>query len=160
MIVVADTSPLNYLIQIESDYLLSQLYQRILVPGAVIEELAHPDAPTKVQAWLSRLPEWVEVCQTAFLPDADVALLDRGEREAIQLAVERNAELLLIDERKGREVARRRGFATTGTLGVLLDAGFHGLVNPELAYRRLVAETTFRTSASLEAHFMSQISRV
>jgi predicted nucleic acid-binding protein len=76
--------------------------------------------------------------------------LGRGKREAIQLAEERRASLLLIDERKGQSEAARRGLYTTGTLGVLLDAGEAGLIDPPQAYQRLVEETTFRTSRALE----------
>ena len=77
--------------------------------------------------------------------------LGRGEREAIQLAEEQRASLLLIDERRGQSEAVRRGLSTTGTLGVLLDAGEAG---PPQAYRRLIEETTFRTSPALEGHFL------
>jgi len=48
MIVVADTSPLNYFLQIGCEFLLSSLYQRVLVPQAVFDELAHRDAPKVV----------------------------------------------------------------------------------------------------------------
>jgi predicted nucleic acid-binding protein len=83
--------------------------------------------------------------------------LDLGERQAIQLAEEQSADLLLIDERKGCSEAIRRGLRTTGTLGVLLSGGSVGLIDPELAYRRLLTETTFRTSADLEERFLQLI---
>lgn len=57
MIVVADTSPLNYLLQINCESLLPSLYQRVLVPPAVLHELAHPEAPKVVGQWLLHLPE-------------------------------------------------------------------------------------------------------
>jgi predicted nucleic acid-binding protein len=59
-----------------------------------------------------------------------------------------------MDERKGRFEAKRRGFKTTGTLGVLLSAGELRLIDPEEAYRRLITETTFRTSAGLQKRFL------
>ncbi len=159
MIVVADTSPLNYLIQIESEHLLPQLYQRVLVPLAVIRELRNRDAPQIVRRWASRVPSWLEVLETANAPYPDLAYLDPGEREAIQLAQERSADLLLIDERKGRLAAQRRGLMTTGTLGVLLRAGELGFADPVATYQRLVSKTSFRTSASLETHFLEMVSR-
>ena len=133
MIVVADTSPLNYLIQIDCDHLLAKLYERIIfVPASVMQELGHAAAPVLVRAWLTNVPAWIEVCQSVAAPDLELADLDPGEQEAIQLAEEQNADLLLIDERKGRRRARERGLKTTGTLGVLLGAlvSFNWLIPP------------------------------
>jgi predicted nucleic acid-binding protein len=158
MIVVADTSLLNYLIQIDCDSLLPQLYGRIVVPVGVMQELGHRGAPAAVRMWLTKVPAWIEVSQTSSMPDAGLAFLDFGEREAIQLAEERHADLLLMDERKGRLEAKRRGLKTTGTLGVLFSAGELRLIDPASAYRRLLTETSFRTSAALEAHFLRLIS--
>jgi predicted nucleic acid-binding protein len=157
MIVVADTSPLNYLIQVDCDDLLPKLFGRILVPAGVMQELSHANAPAAVRAWLNQVPAWVEVCPANPTPDAELASLGMGEREAIQLAENRHADLLLMDERKGRLEAQRRGLKTTGTLGVLVTAGELGLVDAHRAYRRLLTETTFRTSAALEAYFLGQI---
>jgi predicted nucleic acid-binding protein len=106
--------------------------------------------------WLTRLPSWVDVRLITSPPDSELAFLGLGERDAIQFAEEHHADLLLMDERKGRLEAKRRGLMTTGTLGILLSAGELRLIDPELAYRRLIAETTFRTSAALEAQFLGQ----
>jgi predicted nucleic acid-binding protein len=154
MIVVADASPLNYLIQIECAGLLRQLYGRVLVPSAVIEELRHPAAPFMVTNWLKCVPDWIEVRAIAPRQDPALDVLDAGEREAIQLAEEQHADLLLIDEREGRFEANRRGIATTGTLGVLLDAGRRGFVDAEPAYQRLINDTTFRASPEVRATFL------
>jgi predicted nucleic acid-binding protein len=160
MIVIADTSPLNYLIQIDCDYLLPQLYGRIIVPTGVMRELGHPGAPAAVRMWLTRVPAWIEVGLTSSMPDEKLAFLDLGEREAIQLAEERHADLLLMDERKGRLEAKRRSLRTTGTLGVLLSAGELKLIDPAAAYRRLLVNTSFRTSAALEEQFLGQINPI
>jgi predicted nucleic acid-binding protein len=157
VIVVADTSPLNYLIQIGCEDLLPQLYGRIVVPSAVMQELADSGAPTVVRTWMLHVPSWIDVRPVTSVPDAALVHLDLGEREAIQLAQEQHADLLLIDERKGRLEAKRRGLITTGTLGVLLTAGELELIDPKVAYRRLLAETTFRTSATLETQFMQKL---
>lgn len=157
MIVVADTSPLNYLLQINCESTLPTLYKRIIVPSAVLAELSHPDTPKEIRIWLAHLPEWIEIRQTDSPPDPSLALLDPGEREAIQLAQEHYAELLLIDERRGRLEAHRRGLATTGTLGVLLAAGQHGLINAELMYQKLLTTTNFRSTPELEGRFLERV---
>jgi predicted nucleic acid-binding protein len=157
MIVVADTSPLNYLIQIDCDNLLPRIYGEIIVPSGVMQELGHASAPAAVRQWLTRIPDWIDVRLAVSSPDAKLAFLGIGEREAIQLAEEQHADLLLMDERKGRLEANRRGLMTTGTLGVLLAAGELKLIDPAIAYHRLIIETTFRTSAALEARFLREL---
>ncbi len=98
IVVVADTSPLNYLIQIDCDDLLPALYERVFVPSAVVEELGHPRAVAAVRAWLTRVPPWLVVQHVAEAVDARLARLDPGERQAIQLAKREHADLLLMDE--------------------------------------------------------------
>ncbi|HZR27677.1 MAG TPA: hypothetical protein VFA71_02770 [Terriglobales bacterium] len=160
MIVVADTSPLNYLVQIGCESLLPalyKLYKRVVVPSAVLAELSHASAPPAIRKWLLDVPNWIEICGVLSQPDAALAFLDLGEREAIQLAEEQHADLLLIDERRGRLEAKRRGLITTGTLGVLLAAGEHGLIDPGAAYKRLIVETSFRTTPKLQKAFLDSL---
>jgi predicted nucleic acid-binding protein len=157
LIVVADTSPLNYLIEIDYIDLLHQLYGSIVIPHAVAYELSHRDAPLKVRKWVERLPDWVNTRGSSSQPDPGLTSLDLGEREAIQIALEVDADLLLIDERQGSKEAERRGLTVTGTLGVLLDAGLPELIDPEAAYRRLIRETNFRKSAELENAFFARV---
>jgi uncharacterized protein len=157
MIVVADTSPINYLIQIGEIELLSSLYERVMIPPAVLEELTHSGAPAAVRIWMIDHPAWMEVWLTSGESDPAIAFLDKGEREAILLAEEHGANLLLVDDRKAQVEAVRRGLETTGTLGVLISAGAQGLVRGEEAYRRLVTQTTFRKSDALEAIFLKRV---
>src|SRR5215212_6248550 len=63
MLVVADTSPLRYLVVIQAIELLPLLYERVVVPQAVLTELQHPRSPREVRAWLATPPAWVEVRQ-------------------------------------------------------------------------------------------------
>ncbi len=156
MIVVADASPLNYLIQIDCDTLLPRLFGKVVVPAAVIEELRHPATPPAVASWLVQMPAWIEVRAVTALADPALDVLDPGEREAIQLAQELHANLLLIDERRGRLEARRRAIPTTGTLGVLLAAQRRGMVNAETAFQRLLDETTFRATPGVREAFVQQ----
>jgi predicted nucleic acid-binding protein len=61
MIVVSDTTPLNYLILIDSAHVLPALFGRVYAPPAVIWELAHPRSPEPVRRWTDSLPEWLTV---------------------------------------------------------------------------------------------------
>ena len=160
MIVVADTSPLNYLIQIGCESLLPVLYTRVMIPPAVLAELGDAAAPSAVRQWILHVPEWIEVKRTFSPPDVSLSALDPGEQEAIQLAEEQHADLLLIDERKGRIEATRRGLATTGTLGVLLAAAERGSIDAAAIYRRLIAETNFRSTPELEKSFLQQVEEI
>ncbi|HEX8137560.1 MAG TPA: DUF3368 domain-containing protein [Pyrinomonadaceae bacterium] len=142
MIVVSDTSPLNYLILIGQAEVLERLYGRVLVPQAVWSELQSGGAPVPVQEWVANLPGWVEISE---VPDSTLKL-DPGEQEAITLAERLKADLVLLDERRGREMVRMRGLAVIGTLGVLEAAAAQGLLDLPVAMEQL-QKTSFRVSA-------------
>jgi predicted nucleic acid-binding protein len=148
MLVVADTSPLNYLILIEQTAVLPALYTRVLLPPAVVTELGDPEAPEMVRAWVSVLPPWCEKRQPMATPSLELEALGAGEREAIVLAQEARADALLIDEEDGRRAARARALTVTGTLGVLERAAERGLLNLPDVLARLRA-TSFRVRESL-----------
>ena len=147
-VVVADTSPLNYLILIEAIDLLPRLYGRIIIPTEVLSELIDDGAPRRVSEWAMMPPEWVEVRSATLTNDPALSLLDQGERCAILLAQSEPEVLLLIDEAAGRLEASRRGIPNTGTVGVLRAASIAQLVDLPSALARLVA-TNFRISKSL-----------
>jgi predicted nucleic acid-binding protein len=148
MIVVSNTTPLNYLILIGEIELLERLYGRILIPPAVLAELAAAKSPEAVRMWAGSLPGWVEVRRPSIDPDALLSRLQVGEREAILLACEVGADLLLIDERAGRRAGQSRRLHVAGTLALLMDAGWRGPVDFNDAIDRL-AGTTFHASEGL-----------
>ncbi len=78
IVVVADTSPLNYLIQIHCDHVLPALYERVFVPAAVVEELDHPRTTAAVRTWLANTPAWLVVEQVDEPVDPQLARLDPG----------------------------------------------------------------------------------
>jgi predicted nucleic acid-binding protein len=83
--------------------------------------------------------------------DPTFRYLDAGEAEAIAIALEHSANLVLLDERKGRHAARQRGLAVSGTLGVIALGALRGLVNMPDALARL-RRTNFRASPKLIRH--------
>ena len=148
MLVIADASPLHYLVLIGYVEILPALYGRIIVPERVFAELRHQLTPTIVREWIEARPEWLEVRQAHLTASGSLAELDDGEREAILLAMELEADLLLLDDRRARVEASRQSLTFTGTLGVLEAASRRDLVNlPETLSRLL--ETNFRVDPSL-----------
>jgi predicted nucleic acid-binding protein len=147
-VVVSDTSPLSYLVEINCEHLLPALYGRVLIPRAVLQELSNPGTPASVRTWLTHAPEWLVIRDASPLSDPALEQLDLGERQAIQLARDEHADLLLIDDRAGVRVALDLGLEVTGTLGVLLQAAKQGLVDVERALRKLQT-TSFRYTPRL-----------
>jgi predicted nucleic acid-binding protein len=137
MIVVADTSPINYLVLIQHIEILPRLYQRVLIPTAVERELLHAKTPQAVRAWMDNRPDWLEVRSVNSLPDPSMADLDSGEAEAIYLAEEVRAHQIIVDETFGRRVAESRGLQVIGTLGILREASQRNLLNFREAIDRL-----------------------
>lgn len=129
MIVVSDTSPINNLAAIDQLHLLQQLYKTVVIPEAVYQELSDPSFPvagaTEVQTF-----DWIQTCAVSDRTIVETLSneLDIGEAEAIALAVEIQADQLLIDERRGRLVAERLNLRYTGILGILVEAKSQGLI--------------------------------
>lgn len=119
-VVIADTAPINYLVLIGQVDLLGKVFARILIPPAVCEELRHADAPIEVRKWATVFPAWIELAAPpARLSEPALDRLDIGEREAIALAQQLRADLILMDDREGVIAARSIGLTVTGTLGIL-----------------------------------------
>jgi len=154
MIVVADSSPLHYLLLIEQVDLLRRLYSEVLIPQPVLAELSRPTSPAAVRGWLSSAPQWLRVMPVSVEEIASVTdSLDLGERAAIALAQTVRADLLLIDEAAGRREANRRHIRVTGTLGVLRTAAEKGFVDVKDVLRRLQATNFYVDETLIEKEF-------
>jgi len=136
--------------------LLRLLYGRILVPPGVIAELKHPVAPKPVQDWAVNAPAWVEVLSPK--SSLIVPQLDPGESQAIALAAEVHADVVLMDEQAGRQEAVRRGLKVAGTLSVLGEGEQAGLVKFDVAIAEL-QKTSFRVSQTVLAEIRAKRSR-
>ena len=119
-----------------------------------------------VRNWIAVPPQWLEIHRTSGPDATDIAGLGAGEAEAITLAVELHADLLLMDDRRGVKAARGKGVEITGTLGVLGLAGQRGIIDLAEAFERINLSTlrfatrktswtssSTRTPASLNAGF-------
>jgi predicted nucleic acid-binding protein len=153
--IAADTTPLNYLILIEAAEILPRLYGNVLIPPAVRDELAHANTPDVVRTWIAQAPSWLRIASLKQPVDPVLLRLDAGEREAISLASELQAELVLIDERDGAMAARQLGLRVTGTLAVLDLAAARGWIDLRAMFNRL-RQTTFRAPLRLMASMLEQ----
>jgi predicted nucleic acid-binding protein len=155
MIVIADTTPLNYLILIDHADVLPTLYGRVFIPQAVYQELQQGRTPAVVQAHIAARPSWLEIRNITLPIDSTLTALDRGEQEAIVLAEELKADVLMIDDKDGRRAAAERNLVVIGTLGVLEEAAKLGLLDLPSAVSKL-KETTFRADPRLLAVFLER----
>ena len=132
MLVVSDTTAITNLAAINQLELLHSLYGDIVVPEAVKRELVDPgiDNPGSIEvqtkSWLVVYRVMKDSVVTQLL--SDYIALDVGEAEAIALAMQIAADLLLIDDGEGRRIAKELGLTITGLLGVLLDAKEQALI--------------------------------
>ncbi len=146
MIVISDTSPINYLVLIDEINLLPKLFGEIIIPPSVLDELKSSKAPLKVQKWLDTKPNWLEV-RTVLSVDSSIKL-GAGETEAISLAKEINADLILIDDKKARQAAIERGLKVAGTINILELASIKNLLEMKDAFDKL-QKTNFRISQKI-----------
>jgi uncharacterized protein len=129
MKVVSNSGPLINLAKVSQFVLLQDLFQRITIPPAVFEEVVirgggQPGAgETNTAQWITR-----GMLRRSDIADILAAELDRGEAEAIALALQEKADWLLIDERVGRRFAQRVGLKVKGTLGILLEGMRRGYI--------------------------------
>ena len=128
MIVVSDASPLISLAVVGCLDVLRSLYERVIIPEAVYQEIT--GVPGLPGALTIQELEWIvsQPVQNETIVRALQGELDYGEAEALALAVELQADLILIDERRARAIAARMGLSVVGVLGVLVEAKHKALV--------------------------------
>ena len=151
MVVIADTSPLNYLILIGHAEVLASLFGVVVIPPAVFEELSRQGTPERVREFVHSKPDWLRVSAPVMgaLVAAHEEGLDDGEREAIALAEAiGSGVLLLVDDEKGRAAAERRRIRVLGTLGVLDLAAAQRLIDLPAALDQLL-RTNFHVARKL-----------
>ena len=136
----------------------AKLFGTILTPSAVEREILDPHAPPSVQHWMAERPPWLQVREVQTAPDAELTgQLDPGEAEAIQLAQELRADALIMDERRGRQVAAGRGLTVIGVLGMLRESYRRGFIDNPIALVVQLRSLGFRASRALTRRFEEQI---
>jgi predicted nucleic acid-binding protein len=156
--VVSNTSPISNLAIIGD--LLSARYGQVVIPPAVaveLQALTHRDGNAAIQAAVNAGWLVTEPLPAGSEADRLCKSLDAGEAEAIALAAATAADVLLLDERRGRIVAREFGLNVAGVLGELLHAKLAGsvpLLKTEI--ERLRVDARFFISPSIESYFLKE----
>lgn len=145
-IVIADTSCLIALTNIEAINVLKELYREIFITEEILNEFGDP------------VPEWIKIerVKNDNYRKLLVQVLDPGEASAIALALDFDNVLLILDDLKGRKEAEKLGFKITGTLGVLYKAKQQGIINELKAYLEKLKNVGFRISENIEKEILKR----
>lgn len=151
ILVVSDTSAISALLQVGKESVLRALYDRVVIPRAVEGELLRSH---------QSIPDFIDVCDVQDNVELDRlrSVLDEGEACAIALAQQLHADLLLIDEKKGRMEAEHIGLRYMGLVGVLIEAKRRGVI-PALRplMDRLVDDVGFRLAPPLRSAVLREV---
>lgn len=154
--ILCDTSPLQYLHQLGCLELLPRIAENVVVPPAVVRELAEG----KAAGYNVPAPDglaWITVCRPLAAPvERLVGDLGAGETEVLMLALERPDAVAIIDDKLARRVAETLRIKFTGTLGVLLDAKRSGLIEAVAPWLDRLEELRFRLSARARAALLRE----
>jgi predicted nucleic acid-binding protein len=159
--VISNSSPIIHLTKVGRLDLLHELYDVVVVPSAVYAECLS-EGKDRVEIEIIKRADWLQVAPVSnhLLVRLLMTELDDGESEVIALALERKAELVLLDDADAREKARIYALNMTGTLGVLLRAKHEGKI---LVFRDILdqlIQTGFRIHPRLRKRFLEEAGEV
>ncbi len=139
-VIISDTCCLIILTKIGEVDLLRQLYKTVTITQDILLEYGE------------NLPDWIEVQQVKdnYRQQLLEMQIDKGEANAIALALETADNIVILDDWKARKVAERLGLSVTGTLGVIIKAKNSGMISSIKPYLDKIRETNFRISEELE----------
>ncbi len=129
MLVVSNTSPVLNLALIGKLHLIKSQFSEITLPESVIAELnLHKDIPGNEDIRIAIKQHWIRIHKLTNLAVSSIlkTYLDEGESDAIALALELKADIILLDEKDARSYARNLGLPMTGVIGILVKGYFDG----------------------------------
>jgi uncharacterized protein len=159
--VISNSSVLIHLAKINELGLLKEFYQTITIPETVWKECV-VEVESRYEVAIIKDAEWINVekVKDQNLVKLLRTTLDDGEAEAIALAVETNADLILLDDSDAREKARLYGLKITGIVGILLRAKIEGRITSLKEKLTMLKETGFWIGAELETVLLSEVNEV
>ena len=146
-LVISDASPLIAMADIGELELLQKLYNRVSITDIVRDEIH------------AELPDWIEVSSEYDQKQFQILKLevDPGEASAIALALENPGSRIILDERKGRSVAKRLGLKVTGTIGIIIKAKDQGLIQSGKEILAKLEEHGFWLSEKLKNQILTRL---
>lgn len=156
MKVVSNTSPLIFLSNVDSLDLLSLCFDQVLIPKEVKAEFGNNNLPEIIE-------EKAISSEGKNVVDIQYGALHRGELEAIQLAYETDADLVLLDDLLARKKAKQMNIEVMGTLGIFLTSSYDGNISPKLASQKidiLINEYDMFVAQSLLAHVKNELIQI
>jgi len=159
--VISDTTALIILAKSNTLSLLSNIFQNIYIPQAVYDELIFKDDIVKYRIEQFDKISLKSITNLKILQKIEKLNIDKGEVEAITLALELNL-LLIIDERKGRKIATEQGLKIVGILGILIENYKQKTItSSELHYYfNLFKKNGLRVSQDLEKIFYEMLKKI
>jgi predicted nucleic acid-binding protein len=153
MIIVSDTTPLRYLIEIEEVHILETLFGEVIIPEKVAEELQRPKTPQKVKDWMQARPTWLDVRRANTSLFTPIKRIDDGEREAFALALELHADAVLLDDKDAAAEAARHNILSIPTFTILEQAAARNLIDLPNTVDEM-RKTTFRLPPEVDIKAM------
>ncbi|MGK7873629.1 MAG: DUF3368 domain-containing protein [Xenococcaceae cyanobacterium] len=117
--------------------ILQTLYRVVFIPKTVADKLGASELPPVVKSWINQPPNWLQIHPIKLPQNVELGKLDPGEQDAILLAEQLNADLVILDDKFARQVAVKRGLKIIGLLGIIKDASRSGLLDLETTFGQL-----------------------
>lgn len=151
--VIANTTPLISLAEIDCFDILQKLYGEIVIPNAVFEEIKSEPAKTLVKNC-----DFIRICAVKdySLKRIFSSRLHAGEIDVLLLANEQKADLLIIDDNAAKKTAKFIGFKVTGTLGILLNGKKNGYIRNIKPLLDKLEKNGFYVSKNVEQYVLAE----
>jgi predicted nucleic acid-binding protein len=143
MIIISDTTPIRYLVEIEKAHILEELFGKIIIPEKVFLELQGRRTPPKVIAWIQAHPDWIEIRHADTSLVTTQKKIGPGEIEAFALALELKADAVLLDDKDATTEAERLHIEVIATFNILESAAEKNLIDLPATIQEMQS-TSFR----------------